>query len=133
MVGEKVTEREILFNKILDISISDNKEIIYTHLIEEMSELTQDICRLQRGKNVNIFHELSDVYFQIRKLLRLHGLSENFLIDLAIEKTEDRFPYQWDIVKNYTCSEIDCDNNSGGCCVADSCVMNEEIKENERD
>lgn len=31
------------------------------------------------------------------------------------------------------CSNIDCKNNSGGCCVVDWCVMNEEIRENERD
>jgi len=31
---------------------------------------------------------------------------------------------------NYSCSELDCENNDNGQCVGDECVMNEEMMEN---
>lgn len=82
------------FDIILNNSIEDKKTNISLHLIEEMSELTCELLNFKRKKSHNVISELSDVYFQIHKLMKVNKLTDDYMKSLIIKKTKVRFPEQ---------------------------------------
>ena len=82
------------FDIIINNSIKENKTDPDLHLVEEMSELMCELFNFKRGKQSHVCSELADVYFQIRKFLKKHKMTEEDLMKTCIKKTHELFPHQ---------------------------------------
>lgn len=82
--------------KVLKKAISTyGKESQLDMCIEEMSELTKEICKHKRGayNNEEIIEEIADVYIMLEQMKMIFGISEqqiNEQIDFKVARLEGR-------------------------------------------
>lgn len=85
-------EKEKLYNEL--ITKYDTKQIVVA--IEEMSELSKELCKTLRGKNDNkeqIEEELADVVIMLEQMKMYYGIDTNKLnevIDSKLARTKER-------------------------------------------
>ena len=83
---------EETYKAIINHSIENSDVPTTDHLIEEMAELTQELCKDKRRRTCNIFEELADVLFQIDKYLLEDNKSIDDLRKLSIAKSCVKYP-----------------------------------------
>lgn len=81
--------------QILNELVSKYKDKQINVCIEEMSELTQALCKYKRGKldKDNLIEELADVHIMLMQMLLLFEIdSDEFLeiVDKKINRTKER-------------------------------------------
>jgi hypothetical protein len=82
------------FNIVVNNSLQENKTDPCMHLIEEMAELTVELCKEKRGRDHNFYVELSHVFFQLNKVIVEDGLTVEAVMEMCLKETKERFPHQ---------------------------------------
>ena len=94
--------KNLLFlEKIVKIS-NKGKDCPFNHTMEEAGEVIVECSKIVRniGSSSKLLDELSDLFFQMLKILDRMGMDINVLIDRCISKTVERFPEQIEEVEN---------------------------------
>lgn len=91
----------LLLSKIVRIS-NKSKDNNFNHCMEEAGEVIVECSKFNRrqGRTVKLLEEMSDLLFQMLKILDNMGLDINILIDRCILKTREKFPEQIEEVEN---------------------------------
>ena len=81
--------------QILNQLVSKFKDKQINICIEEMSELTKELCKYMRGNSnkEHILEEIADVHITLMQMLLLFEIDENeflSMVDFKIKRTEKR-------------------------------------------
>ena len=80
------------YQVIINHSLEHSKVKTELHLIEEMAELTTELCKFNRSRESKIMEEMADVLFQIDKYLAARNMNIESLRKLSIIKSYELYP-----------------------------------------
>lgn len=80
------------YKKIIIHSIENSDVPIVDHIIEECSELIQELCKKNRNRHHLVNGEMADLLFQMDKYLLTYNMTTSDLRKLSIAKTCEKYP-----------------------------------------